>query len=65
MKEFSGRLPILGVCMGHQIVGVVFGASVRRARTIKHGKTSEVRHRGGFCTEGCPRFLKLCATTVL
>ncbi|MEM4604536.1 MAG: aminodeoxychorismate/anthranilate synthase component II [Pyrobaculum sp.] len=58
VKEFSGRLPILGVCMGHQIVGVVFGASVRRARTIKHGKTSEVRHRGGVLYRGVPEVFK-------
>ncbi len=47
VREFSGRIPILGVCLGHQIIGYVFGASIRGARTIKHGKTSQIRHNGG------------------
>ncbi|MFN3803517.1 MAG: aminodeoxychorismate/anthranilate synthase component II [Pyrobaculum sp.] len=47
VREFHERIPILGVCLGHQIVGYVFGASIRRARAIKHGKTSQVRHYGG------------------
>ncbi len=47
VKVFGPRIPILGVCFGHQIIGVVYGAKVRRAKTIKHGKTSQVRHNGG------------------
>ncbi len=47
VRMFGPRIPILGVCFGHQIIGVVYGAKVRRARTIKHGKTSKVRHSGG------------------
>ncbi len=43
IRRFAGRVPILGVCLGHQIIGVVYGARVRRARTIKHGKTSMIR----------------------
>lgn len=58
VREFTGRIPILGVCMGHQIIGVVFGASVRRARTIKHGKTSDVRHSGGALYRGVPEVFK-------
>ncbi len=47
VRVFGPRVPILGVCLGHQIIGVVYGARIRRARTIKHGKTSQVRHSGG------------------
>ncbi len=40
IRHFAGRVPILGVCLGHQVIGVVYGAVVRKARTIMHGKTS-------------------------
>jgi len=43
IRHFAGRVPILGVCLGHQIIGAVYGARVRRARVIKHGKTSTIR----------------------
>lgn len=39
---FAGKVPLLGVCLGHQAIGQVFGAKVIRAKNIKHGKTSEV-----------------------
>jgi len=54
VREFSGRVPILGVCLGHQIIGHVFGARIRQARTIKHGKTSQIRHNGGLLYRGVP-----------
>jgi anthranilate synthase component 2 len=63
VREFSGRLPILGVCLGHQIIGHVFGARVRQARTIKHGKTSQIRHNGGSSTAASPRSSLRRATT--
>jgi anthranilate synthase/aminodeoxychorismate synthase-like glutamine amidotransferase len=44
IREFSGRIPILGVCLGHQCVGEVFGGRVIRARRIMHGKTSLIYH---------------------
>ena len=44
IEQFSGKLPILGVCLGYQAIGQVFGANVVRAKTVKHGKTSELKH---------------------
>ncbi|WP_279026185.1 aminodeoxychorismate synthase component II [Gibbsiella quercinecans] len=46
IRHFAGRLPILGVCLGHQALGQAFGASVVRARNVMHGKTSAIRHDG-------------------
>lgn len=46
LRRFTGRIPILGVCLGHQCIADVFGGSVRRAETVMHGKTSEVHHDG-------------------
>ena len=44
IKYFHGKIPILGVCLGHQCIGQVFGGTVLRAESIMHGKTSEIRH---------------------
>lgn len=44
IRHFAGRLPILGVCLGHQALGQAFGAKVVRAREVMHGKTSALRH---------------------
>ena len=44
IRTFSGKLPILGVCLGHQCIGEVFGGKVVRAGKIMHGKTSEIFH---------------------
>jgi anthranilate synthase/aminodeoxychorismate synthase-like glutamine amidotransferase len=46
IREFGPRLPLLGVCLGHQCIGHVFGASVVRAGRLMHGKTSPVEHNG-------------------
>jgi anthranilate synthase/aminodeoxychorismate synthase-like glutamine amidotransferase len=46
IEYFAGKLPLLGVCLGHQAIGQVFGAQVVRASNIKHGKTSNVTHSG-------------------
>jgi len=46
VREFAGRIPILGVCLGHQSIGQAFGARIGHARTLMHGKVSAIRHRG-------------------
>src|SRR5438552_6124040 len=46
LRTFSGRVPILGVCLGHQALAVAFGGRVDRARLPMHGKTSKVAHEG-------------------
>ncbi|CNJ62998.1 aminodeoxychorismate synthase component II [Yersinia aldovae] len=46
IRHFADKLPILGVCLGHQALGQAFGARVVRARQVMHGKTSAICHRG-------------------
>jgi len=46
IRRYSGALPILGVCLGHQSIGAAFGATVSNAGRIMHGKTSLIRHNG-------------------
>lgn len=46
IRHFAGRLPILGVCLGHQAIAQAYGAQVVRARQVMHGKTSAVQHTG-------------------
>jgi anthranilate synthase/aminodeoxychorismate synthase-like glutamine amidotransferase len=46
IRHFAGRLPILGVCLGHQSMAVAFGGEVIRAQRLMHGKTSMIRHDG-------------------
>ena len=50
----AGRVPVLGVCLGHQAIGVAYGATVRRAPELLHGKTSQVHHRGVGVLAGLP-----------
>ncbi len=46
IKHYAGKLPLLGICIGHQSIGQVFGGDVVRARKVMHGKTSAIHHRG-------------------
>ncbi len=46
IRRMTGRIPVLGVCLGHQSLGVAFGATVSNAKRIMHGKVSQVRHDG-------------------
>ena len=55
IEAFAGRLPILGVCLGHQSIGPAFGGRVVGAPTIVHGKTSEISHDGRTLFEGLPQ----------
>jgi para-aminobenzoate synthetase component 2 len=54
IRAFAGRIPILGVCLGHQCIGHVFGAEVVRASRIMHGKTSWIHHDGRTIFQGLP-----------
>jgi anthranilate synthase/aminodeoxychorismate synthase-like glutamine amidotransferase len=46
IKEYGPRIPTLGVCLGHQCIGYVFGGEIRRADELRHGKTSMIKHSG-------------------
>ncbi|MSQ05969.1 MAG: aminodeoxychorismate/anthranilate synthase component II [Dehalococcoidia bacterium] len=54
IRHFGPQLPILGVCLGHQCIGEVYGATVDRAGEIRHGKTSMIHHTGQGVLAGLP-----------
>ena len=52
IRHFAGKVPVLGVCLGHQAIGEAFGGKVVRAKNIMHGKTSRVEHDGKTIFKG-------------
>jgi anthranilate synthase/aminodeoxychorismate synthase-like glutamine amidotransferase len=58
IREFGAAIPILGVCLGHQAIGEVFGGTVERAPELKHGKVSPIRHNGEGVFQGIPQYFK-------
>ncbi len=54
IRHFAGKVPLLGVCLGHQAIGAAFGGQVVRAKNLMHGKTSQVEHDGKTLFRGLP-----------
>ncbi len=54
IKKFAGKVPVLGVCLGHQSVGAAFGGEIIKAGKLMHGKTSKVRHDGKTVFKNLP-----------
>jgi anthranilate synthase/aminodeoxychorismate synthase-like glutamine amidotransferase len=54
IKYFAGKLPVFGVCLGHQAIGAAFGGNVVRARQIMHGKVSQIEHDGKTVFQNAP-----------
>lgn len=59
IRTFGGKIPILGICLGHQAIAYAYGGNVIRAETVKHGKTSMIEHRDDKLFEGTENPLKV------
>ena len=55
VRQYSGKLPILGICLGHQVIGEVFGGTVTRAKRPMHGDSSEISHNATGVFDGLPQ----------
>jgi anthranilate synthase component 2 len=55
VKHFYKTIPILGICLGHQIIGAAFGAVIKRAKIIMHGKLSNIIHNGSYLFKKIPK----------
>ena len=54
VRKFAGKIPIFGICLGHQLIGELFGGQVVRAVKPMHGKPSRIKHSGGKLFQGLP-----------
>jgi para-aminobenzoate synthetase component II len=59
IKTFAGKIPILGVCLGHQCIGQIFGAKIIKAQKVMHGKTSRIKHNNTGLFSGLNNPLKV------
>ncbi|MCC5853186.1 MAG: aminodeoxychorismate/anthranilate synthase component II [Alkalimonas sp.] len=59
VRHFAGKIPLLGVCLGHQVIAQVFGGQVVRARQVMHGKNSWIHHRQQDLFQGLPNPLSI------
>ena len=55
VQRFAGKIPLLGVCLGHQAIGQALGGHIIRAKTLMHGKTSPIQHDGRGVFQGLPQ----------
>ena len=59
IQQYAGKIPILGVCLGHQAIGEAFGGKVIRAKKVMHGKTDEIHHTGEGVFHGLPERVRV------
>lgn len=59
INEFAGKIPMLGICLGHQAIAHVFGAKIIRAKELRHGKISEITHNGHGTFDKLPSPLRI------
>ncbi|HEB51671.1 MAG TPA: aminodeoxychorismate/anthranilate synthase component II, partial [bacterium] len=59
VRRWSGRRPLLGVCLGHQVIGAAFGGTIERGEPV-HGRTTDIEHDGRGLFDGLPQPLRMC-----